>query len=73
MPLIIITGTSNGPKAFLLFNWDTSLCIPSSLDGLSRSVFNEIYFREPLNGLLESATVFDRLGPMSIKKNWWMH
>ena len=64
----IVTGILSVPKAFLLFNWDISLCASSSLVGFSRNKFNELFLRTLLNGLRESGMVFDRLGSMSIKK-----
>ena len=45
-----------------------SLCTSSSLVALSRNEFNELSLRKFLNGLLESRMVFDKLGPIFIKK-----
>ena len=60
LSLRIVTGILNGPKAFPLFNWDISLCTSSSLVGLSRNEFSELFFRKFLNGLLESGIIFDK-------------
>ena len=68
LPLSVVTEILNGPKAFPLFNWDMSLCTPSSLVALSRNEFNELFLRKFLNGLLESRMVFNKLGPILIKK-----
>ena len=41
-----MTGILNGhdgPKTFPLFNWDIGLCTSSSLVGLSRNEFNELF------------------------------
>ena len=68
LSLRMVTGILNGPKAFPLFNLDLSLCTSYSLLGLSRNEFNELFLRKLLNGLLESRMVFDKLGPIFIKK-----
>ena len=64
----MVTGILNGPKAFPLLNSDMSLCTSSSLVALSRNEFNELFLRKFLKGLLESRMVFDKLGPIFIKK-----
>ena len=68
LSLRMVTGILHGPKAFPLFNWDISLCTSSSLVALRRNEFNELFLRKFLNGLLESRMVFDKLGPIFIKK-----
>ena len=68
LPLRIVTGILNKPKAFPLLSWDTSyICTSSSLVGLSKNEFNEIFLRKFLNALLESGIVFHRLGSLSMK------
>ena len=44
--LRIVTGILNGPKAFLLFNRDISLCSSSLLPALSRNEFHELFLRK---------------------------
>ena len=68
LSLRMVTGILNGPKAFPLFNSDMSLCTSSSLVALSRNEFNELFLRKFLHDLLESRMVFDKLGPIFIKK-----
>ena len=63
----MVTGILNEPKAFSLFNWSVSVCTSSSLVALSRNGFNELFFRNFWNGLLESRMVFDKLEPILLK------
>ena len=63
----MVTGILNEPKAFSLFNWYVSVCTSSSVVALSRNGFNELFFRNFWNGLLESIMVFDKLEPKLLK------
>ena len=63
----MVTGILNETKAFSLFNWYVSVCTSSSVVALSRNGFNELFFRNFWNGLLESIMVFDKLEPKLLK------